>query len=341
MKKFLKFLLMFVLVFVGFCLLVAFAFYRMNENALGAMNTSAESVSNKIDTDQPFSILLLGADTGADGRTDRGNSDTIMLVTVNPHKDKVSICSIPRDTMAEIADQKSPNVQKINAAYNIGTSPVAKDTVSNLLNVPVDYTVAINMEALEKTVNFVGGIDVNSNMKVSYDGITVPKGKSHLNGIEALTYSRMRYQDPNGDYGRQLRQQQILEQIVGKLKQPQYLFRMPQLLKSLGPDVNTDLTSTQIAEIPIRYHSTDKNVSSEQMKEKTAWINGSSYQVASTSVLQNTSNKLRTSLNLPKANLDNTETKLNLMNSDFFSEPNNTNYNTDGLDLTYYSDNTY
>lgn len=330
---------------IGVILVVALGFggffiYR-TEQSLKSLDTNKTSVSKKIDKGKPFSILLLGADTGTDGRVDRGNSDTMMLLTLNPNKGKTVAYSIPRDALAEMVGDQNKNVQKINAAYNIGLSKMAKNTVGSLLGVPVDYHVAINMEALEKTVDFVGGVTVTSPLNVSFDGVTVPKGTHHLNGKEALTYARMRYQDPRGDYGRQIRQQQILRAVVKKLEQPKYLVKVPDLIKVLGKDINTDLTTKQIEQVVLKYHGSSKTMDFNQIQGQTAWINDSSYQVLPTSTMQQASNKLRNNLELEPQTLNNTETKLNAKNKAFFEDEDNTDYNTYGLDTTYYTNNTY
>ena len=91
------------------------------------------SSNTKVNPTKPLSILLLGVDTGADGRIDKGNSDTIMVVTINPKTKKTVITSIPRDTLAEMVGDQDTNVQKLNAAYNIGGSKMAKASVSQLL----------------------------------------------------------------------------------------------------------------------------------------------------------------------------------------------------------------
>lgn len=265
----------------------------------------------------------------------------MMLLTLNPAKKKTVAYSIPRDALAEMVGDKEKNVQKINAAYNIGLATMAKKTVGSFLGVPVDYHVAINMKALEKTVDFVGGVTVKSDLNVSFDGITIPKGTHHLNGKQALTYARMRYQDPRGDYGRQIRQQQILKAVVKKLEQPKYLAKLPDLIKSLGSDINTDLTTSQIDQIILKYHNASKSMSFNQLQGQTAWINQSSYQVLPTQTLQQASDKLRANLGLDSATLDNTETKLNAKNKSFFNDEDNTDYKTYGLDKTYYSNNTY
>ncbi|APU72240.1 LCP family protein [Companilactobacillus crustorum] len=316
-------------------------FIYRTQQSLNALDTNNKSVSTKIKDGKPFSILLLGADTGTDGRVDRGNSDTMMLLTLNPKKKKTLAYSIPRDALAEMIGDKTKNVQKINAAYNIGLSKMAKSTVGSMLGVPVDYHIAINMEALEKTVNFVGGITVTSDLKVSFDGVTIPKGTHHLNGKQALTYARMRYQDPRGDYGRQIRQQQILRAVVKKLETPKYLVKVPDLIKSLGNDISTDLTTSEIDQIVLKYHGSSKKMDFNQIQGQTAWINESSYQVLPTETMQNASDKLRENLGLKKQKLENTETKLNAKNKSFFENDDDTDYKTYGLDTTYYTNNTY
>ncbi|CAJ1178844.1 LytR family transcriptional regulator [Companilactobacillus crustorum] len=316
-------------------------FIYRTQQSLNALDTNNKSVSTKIKDGKPFSILLLGADTGTDGRVDRGNSDTMMLLTLNPKKKKTLAYSIPRDALAEMIGDKTKNVQKINAAYNIGLSKMAKSTVGSMLGVPVDYHIAINMEALEKTVNFVGGVTVTSDLKVSFDGVTIPKGTHHLNGKQALTYARMRYQDPRGDYGRQIRQQQILRAVVKKLETPKYLVKVPDLIKSLGNDISTDLTTSEIDQIVLKYHGSSKKMDFNQIQGQTAWINESSYQVLPTETMQNASDKLRENLGLKKQKLENTETKLNAKNKSFFENDDDTDYKTYELDTTYYTNNTY
>ncbi|KAF0373677.1 LCP family protein [Pediococcus acidilactici] len=310
--------------------------------AFKTIKTSTSSVSNKINQQKPFSVLLLGVDTGSDGRIDRGLSDSMMVATLNPRTKQTLLYSVPRDSLAEIkTNHAKKDVQKINAAYEIGKAPVAKKTVSAFLGMPLDYSVTIDMGALKELVDFVGGVTVKTDIVVSFDGQTIPKGTHHLNGEKALAYTRMRYQDPRGDYGRQLRQQEVLMQIVHKLQSPQYMFRIPTLMNKLGSHISTDLTTQQIEKLISHYHQCTKHVVTKQLVGREAWINGSSYQVIDTASLQSASDQLRKNLGLTSKKLHNTETKLNELNTDFFSNPNSTTYNTAGLDTTYYTDNTY
>lgn len=84
---------------------------------------------------------------------------------------------------------------------------MAMKTVSNLLNIPVKYYALVNMGGLMKLVDYVGGIYVTPPAAATYSGFPFQEGvRQHLNGQAALAYSRMRYDDPQGDYGRQKRQ---------------------------------------------------------------------------------------------------------------------------------------
>lgn len=295
--------------------------------------------NTKVNPTKPLSILLLGVDTGADGRIDKGNSDTIMVVTINPKTKKTVITSIPRDTLAEMVGDQDTNVQKLNAAYNIGGSKMAKASVSQLLNVPINYYATINMGGLKQIVNAVGGVTITSPLNVSFDHVTVTKGEHHLNGTQALAYTRMRYQDPRGDYGRQLRQQQVMRAVLAKLAQTKTYSRYDQLLTSLKGNLQTDLSFDDLVGLATHDRANMKHIQSTQVVGLPAWINTSSYQILTTKTLQQTSNRLRTQLGLSTETLSNMETKLNAANT-VYDGKTNLNYDTQGLDKITYTDNT-
>ncbi|MHC6174948.1 LCP family protein [Lactiplantibacillus plantarum] len=295
--------------------------------------------SAKVDSTKPLSILLLGVDTGADGRIDKGNSDTIMVVTINPQNNKTVVTSIPRDTLADMVGDQETNVQKLNAAYNIGGSKMAKASVSKLFNIPINNYATVNMGGLEQIVNAVGGVTIKSPLNITFDHITVTKGKHHLNGKQALTYTRMRYQDPRGDYGRQLRQQQVLRAVLAKLAEVKTYQRYNQLLSSLNGNLKTDLSFNDLIGLATHNHDNMKHIQSTQVIGQPAWINTSSYQILSTKTLQKTSDNLRTQLGLRTEKINNIETMLNAKNT-MYDGKTNLNYDTRGLDKITYSENT-
>lgn len=135
----------------------AHAYFSLH-SALVSMNgnNGSTATSARIAAKKPISILVLGVDQGLEGRNDKGNSDTIILVTVNPTTKKATMTSIPRDTLTEILGETSSTsyyMFKVNSAYQFGGSSGSVKTVSAMLNVPINYYVEVNMKALKGLVN--------------------------------------------------------------------------------------------------------------------------------------------------------------------------------------------
>ncbi|MBT8809418.1 LCP family glycopolymer transferase [Lactobacillus delbrueckii subsp. bulgaricus] len=313
----------------------AHAYFSLH-SALVSMNgnNGSTATSARIAAKKPISILVLGVDQGLEGRNDKGNSDTIILVTVNPTTKKATMTSIPRDTLTEILGETSNTsyyMFKVNSAYQFGGSSGSVKTVSAMLNVPINYYVEVNMKALESLVNALGGVDVNVPFSFSYDWCDFKKGKQHLDGRHAIAYARMRYDDPRGDYGRQLRQRQIIHAVVKKGLSVNGLANYQKLLKVFAKYVKTNLTFGDMTSLAINYRSAASNISSGYIQGHDATISGTSLQIASTEELQKWSNKLRKSLGLSPQTLTNQETRQNSLNEtyngvDFSSNETITNY---------------
>ena len=313
----------------------AHAYFSLH-SALVSMNgnNGSTATSARIAAKKPISILVLGVDQGLEGRNDKGNSDTIILVTVNPTTKKATMTSIPRDTLTEILGETSSTsyyMFKVNSAYQFGGSSGSVKTVSAMLNVPINYYVEVNMKALESLVNALGGVDVNVPFSFSYDWCDFKKGKQHLDGRHAIAYARMRYDDPRGDYGRQLRQRQIIQAVVKKGLSVNGLANYQKLLKVFAKYVKTNLTFGDMTSLAINYRSAASNISSGYIQGHDATISGTSLQIASTEELQKWSNKLRKSLGLSPQTLTNQETRQNSLNEtynrvDFSSNETITNY---------------
>ena len=172
---------------------------------------------NDVDLSQQesFSVLLMGIDTGDLGRVEQGRSDTMMVATISPQDNQTTVVSIGRDSYVDIVGHGTTD--KINHAYAFGGPAMAMNTVEKFLDIPIDHYVSINMAGLKELVDAVGGIEVDNEITFSQDGFDFAIGRTSLNGEQALAYSRMRYEDPNGDYGRQERQRKIVEGIVKKV----------------------------------------------------------------------------------------------------------------------------
>ncbi|AUS73585.1 LCP family glycopolymer transferase [Lactiplantibacillus plantarum] len=259
------------------------------------------NTSSLLKSGSPISILLLGTDTGALGRTYKGRTDTIILATINPRTKKTTLMSLPRDSEVAISGFEQDFPAKLNAAYAYGSAATTIRTVQKWLNVPIDYYALINMGGMKKVVNEVGGVDISPILSFNYLGYTFTKNvKTHMDGDKALAYSRMRYDDPRGDYGRQRRQRQLITSIIGKGTNASNLVKQDFLL-SLARQTRTDLSFSDLTRIITNYRGATKNIVSDYAQGTGKMINGQSFEIVSQKEKQRVTNTLRTSLNLKKA----------------------------------------
>lgn len=256
---------------------------------------SSEKRQVSLSDQDPFSILLLGVDTGALGRTEQGRSDTMMVATVNPSTDQSLLVSLPRDTYTEIVGHNTED--KMNHAYAFGGAAMSMDTVENLLDIPIDHYITINMQGIESLVDAVGGIEVNNPFEFTYDGTTFPKGTQELDGETALKYSRMRYDDPNGDYGRQERQRKIITGVAKKVLSTKGLTNYQSILTTMGENVKTDLSFEDMQTLMGDYRGAFGNIKTDQMKGEGFMQDGVSYQRIEASELKRVQEELKKQLN--------------------------------------------
>ena len=295
-----------------------------------------KALPQKLKDKQPFSILVMGSDVGSLGRgtSYAGNTDTIELITINPQQKKILMVAIPRDILVKINAKQGTKYAKINAAYAIGGAKLAKKQVSELLDVPVDYYALLNMGTLKKVVNAVGGVNVDNPFAFTYEGHHFKKGKQHLNGNEALKYSRMRYDDPNNDYGRQKRGQQILSSAINSFKQHGSISAANKIILATKDGVRTDMPINNIVPLYLNYHKAMDNTERLHLQGKDAIIEGTSFQIATPKEMNKTSKVIRSSLDLDSTTVDNNETAMyhqqthwNGYNKLAFRLPNNARYN--------------
>ncbi|MDT2614342.1 LCP family protein [Enterococcus dongliensis] len=243
---------------------------------------------------EPFSVLLLGIDTGDLGRTEVGRSDTMMVATVSPANKKTSIVSIARDTYVKIIGHGTED--KINHAYAFGGAGMSMDTVESYLDIPINHYAAINMKGLKELVTAVGGIKVLNEQKFKQDDYTFDNGEITLDGDQALSYSRMRKEDPRGDYGRQERQRQIVAGVVKKLLSVDGVSKYREVLDAMEGNVTTDMSFTDMKKIALDYREAFSTVEQDQLQGDGFMQDGISYQRVSDDELARVQNKLQTQL---------------------------------------------
>ena len=223
---------------------------------------------------EPFSVLLLGVDE-RDG--DSGRSDTMIVMTVNPNNENVKMLSIPRDTRTDIIGHGT--IDKINHAYAFGKAEMAMDTVEHFLDIPIDYYIKINMEGFKEIVDAVEGITVINDLDFTSNDTHFPIGEITLDGTDALSYTRMRYEDPRGDFGRQSRQRQIIEGIIKKGASVTGLTNYQDIFHALGSNIQTNLAFDDMMDIQKNYRSVSHNIEQLSIDGSGTMIEGIYYYI--------------------------------------------------------------
>lgn len=247
--------------------------------------------------EDPFSVLIMGVDTGEYGRVETGRTDTMMVLTVNPNTDRTSIVSIPRDTYTEIIGRGT--MDKINHAYAFGGTTMAMDTVQNLFDIPVDYYVSVNMESMQQIVDAVGGITVVPPLTFSQGDYSFNEGQStQMNGPKALEYSRMRSNDPEGDYGRQFRQRQVLEGTMRRIASFDSVLNYRNILGTLSTNMRTNMSFDDMVDMFNNYRNSASNVEQLQLSGSGQMQNGVYYEMIPDEELTRVQNHLKEELEL-------------------------------------------
>ncbi|RMC23685.1 MULTISPECIES: LCP family protein [unclassified Lactobacillus] len=295
-------------------------------------NNQVQIKKGEFNGKKKFAVLLMGTDTGALDRTEKiGNTDTIIIAVVNPQKERYTLMSVPRDTMAQMVGTKKFQIEKINAAYPLGGAAMSMASVSKLVNIPIKYYALVNMKGIMRLIRYVGGIKIRPTLSFEYGGYIFKKGQlTHMGGGGALAYSRMRYDDPQGDYGRQKRQRQVITTLIKKAVALNTLTKLDSVLTSISGNVKTNLPFDALQQIAFNYRNSTKNVKNDYLHGHNATIEGASYQVQSTQELQRVSDYLRLELGLEPERIQNNETYQNQRNKTHgfdFTNPATQDYN--------------
>lgn len=223
---------------------------------LDRMNLDTELIKAKDKT----TILIMGVDIRHD---DAGRSDTMMIATIDPKKDSASLLSVPRDTRVRIYGY---GYDKINAAFAYGGEPLAERTVENFLGINIDHYVTIDVSSFVKIIDAIGGIDIDVEKRMKYedpwddDGglvIDLYPGLQHMDGKTAVTY--VRYRDSEGDIGRIKRQQKFMAACMEKVMSPNFIPRIPAVLREVIDAIDTDMTTRQLLELAGALKSAQQN----------------------------------------------------------------------------------
>lgn len=204
----------------------------------------------------PITVLLLGSDERP-GETGPARTDAIIIARIDPHSGRVALLSLPRDLWVEIPGYGYARLNAANVWGIIYNAPqgglgLARETVSNLLGIPIDYTIHINFQGFIGAIDALGGITIDVPKELYDDqfptmdyGYTVAHflpGSQQMDGATALMYSRIRH--PDSDFERMRRQQAVVVAAMARIREQnplQSLKSLEDVTAALRAYVQTDL----------------------------------------------------------------------------------------------------
>ena len=233
--------------------------YEQNEEYSGMFKTihtinikTEIEIKSEVDvTNSPFSIYISGIDSyGSIATVSR--SDVNMIATINPNTKQVLLVSVPRDYYVQLRGTTGYKDKLTHAGvYGVETS---MGTLEDLLDTEINYYARVNFTSLEKIVDALGGVDVYSKYSFTSSQATgatyyFSKGYNHMNGQQALSFSRERKALPGGDRSRGENQQAVIDGIIRKATSPAIITGYVKILNSLKDTFQTNMTDTDIQKL--------------------------------------------------------------------------------------------
>ncbi|RPA57770.1 transcriptional regulator [Aerococcus agrisoli] len=211
---------------------------------------------------EPITILLTGIDNGALYYEDveEARTDVMMVFTINPTTNESTVISIPRDALGPQSDTE--DFDKLNHAYmNYDGIEGTINSLQQYLDVPIDYYVNVNMQGFMDVIDALGGVEVTPTLTFTQNGVSFTEGETTtLSGLEAMQYVRMRKSDPEGDIGREKRQQQLVEAVVDKVISLGTITNYNDILYALGDNVKTNVSVENMFALQEKYLSAMDNL---------------------------------------------------------------------------------
>lgn len=256
-----KILNLIIILFIIYSVLALICIASINKVSSGERSRTSSAISSSHVTN----VLLIGTDS-RNTASERGRSDSMILVSINSRTRKLWFTSFLRDAYVEIPGHGSG---KLNSAYSYGGADLLMDTIERNYNISIDYYVSIGFKGFASLIDSVGGVkvtlsddeanalniimqsEVNEICGDDRDSDLLDGGGTYvLNGKQALSYSRIRYVG-NADFERTSRQREVIGQVFTKLKtlNPIYIVK---LFTTTLPQMTTNMPSTKLYILSLR-----------------------------------------------------------------------------------------
>ncbi len=240
---------------------------KYNKMQFQAFADGEIQVNEGVDTKGYTTLALFGGDSRQGVLEEGTHSDTIIVVSINDKTKEVKMVSVYRDTLTQ---QTDGNLKKANNAYFVGGPKNAVNMLNKNFDLNIQGYVTVNFSALADVVDLLGGIEVevsdaeavqmNKYIKetakvVGKPGNQIAAGTSVLDGVQAVTYSRIR-KNVGGDYKRVDRQREVLEQVAKKAKKAGFS-TLNKIINEVFPKISTSLSMADFVKMAsgaTRYH---------------------------------------------------------------------------------------
>lgn len=249
---------------------------------------------NKMSSRNVINVLLVGADSRQG--TNSGNTDVMMLVSLNKKTKELKLVSFLRDSYLYIEGKNNSYCTKLNAAFSMGGPECLLQTIENNYKIEIDNYVMVNFESFKSIIDAMGGVTVDvQKYEADYNytkfKISLPYGENvTLNGEQALCFCRIRGCDADGDVSRTRRQRQVIEAIIDRVTSAS-VSDLNKYIDILLPYVETGYSKTQILSLGVQaltgkwysYERTQLQMPDEECRTSgsaNAWIWVVDYQLA-------------------------------------------------------------
>ncbi|WP_238162057.1 LCP family protein [Micromonospora endolithica] len=217
----------------------------------------------RTDPDGPLNYLLVGTDRWQSGSAEDRRSDTILIVHVPSGGREAYLVSVPRDLLVAIPARNGHpgGPDKINAAYEhggggIGGTQLLSATLVRLTGIRFDGAALVDFSGFRRVIDLLGGVRmcVDTEVRSIHTDRLFSPGCQQMDGGTALDYVRQRYGLPNGDYDRQVHQQQLLRAMLDRAGQTALVtnpVKLDQLIRAVGSSLTVDTNGVPLEDLLI------------------------------------------------------------------------------------------
>jgi len=218
-------------------------------------NWATTGNDQKMSSKNVVNVLLIGADSRQG--TNTGNTDVMMLVSLNKKTKQIKLVSFMRDSYLYIEGKNNSYCAKLNSAFSMGGPEVLLNTIENNYKIEIDDFVMVNFESFKSIIEAMGGIKVNvqkyeANYANDRYNLSMPYGDGvTLNGEEALAFCRIRGCDADGDVSRTRRQRQVINAMINRVTKAS-VSDLNKYLNVLLPYIYTGFSKSEVLSLGMK-----------------------------------------------------------------------------------------